>query len=57
MEGTLIAARLISGAVVGYAVPPFAMSSTWDWLNSLPCVVNVWEESRQTFANRRIKGL
>ena len=52
----LIAARTLEGAVIGYAVPPYAMESVWNWLNSLSCITSVWEESQQTFANRRIKG-
>ena len=57
MDGTLIAARLLDGTVVGYDVPSYSMENIWNWLNSLSCVTNVWEESRQTFANRRIKGV
>ena len=56
MDGTLIAARTIEGNVIGYNVPHHAQETTWKWLNSLSCITSVWEESRQTFANRRIKG-
>ena len=52
----VVVARMLHGDLVGYFVPPEHRQDVWKWLNSLPCVVNVWEEHRETYRNRRVSG-
>ena len=52
----MIVARLNSGSIIGYNVPPQSDKMVWEWLNSLSCVKTVWEESVNTFRNRRKDG-
>ena len=49
----VVVARMLHGDLVGYFVPPDYRQDVWKWLNSLSCVVNVWEEHLETYRHRR----
>jgi len=53
----IIAARTLDGTVIGYHVPPTHRREVWAWLNSLSCILNVWEETQTVFTNRRIRNI
>lgn len=53
----VVAARLKSGFVTGYAGTPDTFEATKKWLLSLPVVEEVWIEPLDTYRDRRCFGL